>query len=142
MSWATGCYEYVKACGHKRPGAVSQIYDIRRLPNSLSPPQKMTQPANLPRDFVPIFDFANKLSRPLTLALELAPQEIELAPGDEVQVFVFKDDITLPIHMELGDDYLQIHPHQSWGNWYVYKNGEDVSGEPYRTPYIEPFIGK
>ena len=101
----------------------------------------MTQPANLPRNFVPIFDFVNRLSRPLTLALELAPQEIELAPGDEVQVFVFKDDITLPIHMELGDDSLQIHPHQSWGNWYVYKNGEDVSGEPYRTPYIEPFIG-
>ncbi|WP_426317909.1 hypothetical protein [Pseudoduganella sp. R-43] len=101
----------------------------------------MMLPTDLPHDFVPIFDFVNRQSKPITLALELAPQEIELVPGDEVNVFVYKDDITLPIHMELGDDYLQIHPNQSWGNWYVYKNGEDVSGEPYRTPYTKPFIG-
>ncbi|MGB9989968.1 hypothetical protein [Pseudoduganella rhizocola] len=100
----------------------------------------MIYPTNLPRDFVPIFHFVNKLSRPITLSLELAPQEIVLAPSDEVRVFVYKGDVTLPIHMELADDYLQIHPHQSWGNWYVYKNGEDVSGESYRTPYTEPFI--
>jgi hypothetical protein len=97
-------------------------------------------PVNPPPDYVPIFDFINKLSKPITLALELAPQEIELAPGDEVQVFVYKNDSTLPIHLELGDGYLQIHPHQSWGNWYVYKNGEDVSGDVYRTPYTKPFI--
>ncbi len=99
------------------------------------------QQTNLPSDFLPIFNFVNKLSKPIKLALELMPQEIELAPGDQVQVFVFKHDATLPIHMELGDDYLQIHPHRSWGNWYVYKNGEDVSGEPYRTPYTQPFVG-
>lgn len=94
----------------------------------------MMEPVNLPTGFIPIFNFENKLSRPITLALELNPLEIVLAPGDVVHVFVYKDDITLPMSMELSDECLQIHPHRSWGNWYAYKNGEDVSGEPYRTP--------
>ena len=94
----------------------------------------MMEPANVPPGFIPIFNFKNQLSRSITLSLELNPLEIVLAPGDVVHVFVYEDDITLPMTMELGDDYLQIHPHRSWGNWYAYKNGEDVSGEPYRIP--------
>jgi hypothetical protein len=95
----------------------------------------MMTPINSPPGFVRIFDFVNKLSRSITLFLELDPQEVELAPGDEVQVFIREDQATLPIHFELGDEYLQIHPHRGWGNWYVYKNGEDFSGEAYRTPF-------
>lgn len=94
----------------------------------------MIEPTNVPLGFIPIFNFENRLSRSITLALEMNPLEIVLAPGDVVQVFVYKDDITLPMSMELSDEYLQIYPHRSWGNWYAYKNGEDVSGEPYRTP--------
>lgn len=101
---------------------------------------KIMLPANPPPDFLPVFEFVNKLSTPITLYLELAPQEFELLPGDAVQVFVYKEDDTFPIHLELGDGYLSIHPYRSWGNWYVYKNGEDVSGPPYRTPYTKPFV--
>lgn len=96
--------------------------------------QMMLEPADFPLGFAPIFSFRNQLSRPITLALELTPQEIVVSPGDEVHVFVYKDDLTLPMSMELSEECLQIYPHRSWGNWYVYKNGEDVSGEPYRTP--------
>ncbi|MFB9240109.1 hypothetical protein IV454_21575 [Massilia antarctica] len=101
---------------------------------------KTMSPANPPPDFVPIFEFVNNRSTPITLYLELTPQEVELLPGDAVQVLVYKEDETLPIHLELGDDYLCIHPNRSWGNWYVYKNGEDFSGTPYRTPYTKPFV--
>jgi hypothetical protein len=94
----------------------------------------MTELADLPPDFVPVFNFRNRLSRSITLALELNPLEIALAPGDEVDVFIHKDDILLPMSMELSDECLQIHPHHSWGNWYAYKNGKDVAGEPYRVP--------
>ena len=94
----------------------------------------MAEPADLPDGFVPVFNFQNRLSRSITLALELNPLEIALAPGDEVDVFIHKDDILLPMSMELSDECLQIHPHRGWGNWYAYKNGKDVSGEPYRRP--------
>jgi hypothetical protein len=99
-------------------------------------------PLQFPPDFVPVFEFKNSLATPITLGLEMAPQEVELAPGDEVKVFVYDKDRTLPITMELSNGYLQIHPHMSWGNWYVFKNGVDVSGEPYRTPYTQPWLGK
>ncbi|UOD28685.1 hypothetical protein INH39_25075 [Massilia violaceinigra] len=98
--------------------------------------------ANPPDDYVPVFEFLNRLSIPITLHLELTPQIVELLPGDLVQVLAYKTDETLPIHIELGDGYVQIHPYRSWGNWYVYKNGEDVSGTPYRTPCAEPFTFK
>lgn len=94
----------------------------------------MMELANVPPGFVPIFNFQNSLSRSITLALELSPLEIVLAPGDFVHVFVYEDDATLPMTIELSDECLQIHPHRAWGNWYAYKNGEDVSGEPYRNP--------
>ena len=92
-----------------------------------------------PPDFIPVFAFVNKLPTPVKIHLELTPQIVELLPDDEIEVFAYKDDATLPIHLELGDGYVQIHPFRSWGNWYVYKNGEDVSGAPFRTPYTTPF---
>jgi hypothetical protein len=97
-------------------------------------------PCQVPPDFVPVFEFKNSLATPITLGLEMEPQEVELAPGDEVMVFVYEKDRTLPISMELSNGYLSIHPHRSWGNWYVFKNGVDISGEPYRTPYTKPWV--
>lgn len=76
----------------------------------------MMEPANIPPGFVPIFNFQNSLSRSITLALELSPLEIVLAPGDFVHVFVYEDDATLPMTIELSDECLQIHPHRAWCN--------------------------
>lgn len=95
---------------------------------------------SIPVGYIPIFDFANSTSRSITLALELMPQEIVLKPGDKVQVFIYEKDANLPLAMELTGDYLQIYPHKSWGNWYVFKNGEDAS-PLYREPYANPFLG-
>jgi hypothetical protein len=94
----------------------------------------------IPDGYIPIFDFANSTSRSITLALELMPQELELKPGDKVQVFIYEKDANLPLAMELTEECLQIYPHKSWGNWYVLKNGEDAS-PLYREPYTKPFLG-
>ncbi len=91
-------------------------------------------PLDIPDGFIPIFNFKNETERKITLALEMMPQEIELLPGDRAQVYVYEKDDNLPLDIELSENYIQIHPHTSLGNWYVFKNGEDVSGEPYRTP--------
>jgi hypothetical protein len=94
----------------------------------------------IPDGYVPIFDFENSTSKSIRLVLELVPQEVELKPGDKVQVFIYGKDANLPLTMELTEDCLQIHPHKSWGNWYVFKNGKDVS-TLYREPYTRPFLG-
>ena len=94
---------------------------------------------SVPDDYVPIFDFCNSTSKSITLGLEMTPLEVELKPGDTVQVFIYDKDANLPLTMNLTEDYLQVHPYKSWGNWYVFKNGEDIS-QLYREPYTKPFL--
>ncbi len=81
----------------------------------------------IPEGVIPVFDFENDTGSVITLALECSPQEYELEHGDKVQVYILNEDGNLPLNINLSKSCLQIYPNTSWGNWYVYKNGIDIS---------------
>lgn len=88
----------------------------------------------IPDGVIPVFDFENETEETITLALECSPQEYELEPGDKVQIYIVNEDGNFPLNISLSKGCLQVYPNTSWGNWYVYKNGKDISsdyrGEP------------
>ncbi len=88
---------------------------------------------NIPKGVVPIFDFENDSKETITLGLECTPQEYVLNPGDKIQVFILEEDGNFPLNISYSIGYIQIYPNKSWGNWYVYKNGEDISSSYIRN---------
>jgi len=81
----------------------------------------------IPENTIRIFDFENDTGSTITLALECIPQEYEIKHGDEVEVYIENVEGNLPLSLSLSKDCLQIYPCKTWGNWFVFKNGINIT---------------
>ena len=70
---------------------------------------------------------ANDSESKIILSLECMPQDYELNHGDIVEVYIEDDSGNLPLSISLGKDILQIYPNKSFGNWFVFKNGINIT---------------
>jgi len=80
-----------------------------------------------PTNYRVVGKFKNETAAPLTLHLEMVPEQVILEPGDAVELLARPSDSLLPLDIAAVENGLHIHPHKVWDpDWHVRFRGQII----------------
>ena len=87
-----------------------------------------------PTDYPTVASFGNDTSKDISLHLEMLPQEVILAPGQQVELLARPSPGLLPISVHQIEGGLQVFPNKEFDpDWHVRFDGRVIrAGHPLR----------
>jgi len=70
--------------------------------------------------------FSNETDKEITIFLELACEEIKMAPGHEIELLMEELDGVTPVSILYNLKGLQIYPRSGWPAWLIRFKGKEI----------------
>ena len=78
-------------------------------------------------EWINIFTYQNLSSSSKTIILEMLSEAYELSPQESLDIYVSKEEGTLPLDIQHTNNEVIIYPRSSCPTWRVFKNNQEIS---------------